>query len=257
MATRCILLLLLLILPVGDSNRFLNARKKGSKAKSGAGSAAAGPSSPSGSEPRRRPTSTGPWSTPDAEHKYCVVGAGPAGVQLGEFLFEDSLDYVIVDKASQAGSFFARLPVHRGLISINKKHTRAGEGSASSDFAMRHDWNSLLDGGSHVPTFQTRSDDYWPHADDVSSYLQDFAERQVKGGKILLQHEVTRVAPVPEGVDTSARYVLDIVDTRDGAPKQLRFSCGVVRTDRIGRVFRASLDAFRNLVRGSKYEKKG
>jgi hypothetical protein len=228
MATRCILLLLLLILPVGDSNRFLNARKKGSKAKSGAGSAAAGPSSPSGSEPRRRPTSTGPWSTPDAEHKYCVVGAGPAGVQLGEFLFEDSLDYVIVDKASQAGSFFARLPVHRGLISINKKHTRAGEGSASSDFAMRHDWNSLLDGGSHVPTFQTRSDDYWPHADDVSSYLQDFAERQVKGGKILLQHEVTRVAPVPEGVDTSARYVLDIVDTRDGAPKQLRFSCGVV-----------------------------
>ena len=49
----------------------------------------------------------------NAAHKYCIIGAGPAGVQLGEFLFQDDIDYIIVEKAAHAGSFFATLPVHR------------------------------------------------------------------------------------------------------------------------------------------------
>lgn len=44
---------------------------------------------------------------------------------------------------------------------------------------IRHDWNSLLDGGSKTPPFQTRSTEYWPSADEVNHYLQDFAQRQV------------------------------------------------------------------------------
>lgn len=224
-----LLVALILLLPLVNSNRFLNARKKAGKSGQPDTVGAAPANTATGAAgPRRRPTSSEPWTPPDSEHKYCVVGAGPAGVQLGEFLFEDGLDYVIVEKASQPGSFFATLPVHRGLISINKKHTRAGEGSNSSDFAMRHDWNSLLDGGSHVPTFQTRSDDYWPHADDVSAYISDFADRQVQGGKILLRHEVTRIVPVPEGADTSARYIMEIADKSSGVSQQLRMACGVV-----------------------------
>ena len=213
------LALLLLVAPLAESNRFSNLRKtKGGKAAKGSAGGAAPP------ETKAKPT--GPWTPPDATHKYCIVGAGPAGVQLGEFLYEDKLDYVLIDKASQVGSFFATLPVHRGLISINKKHTRAGEGSATSDFALRHDWNSLLDGGSHVAPFQERSDDYWPHADDVSDYLQDFGQRQVDGGKVLLRHEVTRVLPVPLGADTPARYVLEV--TNNATAAQLRLACEVL-----------------------------
>ena len=139
-------------------------------------------------------------------HKYCIVGAGPAGVQLGEFLRAGKRDYIIVERAPHAGSFFAKLPVHRNLISINKRHTRAAEGSDQSDFALRHDWNSLL-GGEGVPMFQTRTAEYWPHADTLTDYIQDFAARQVEAKKILFRHEVTRVSQAP--ADQLSRYVLD------------------------------------------------
>eukprot|EP00435_Cladocopium_sp_Y103_P032328 s3873_g8.t1 len=52
-------------------------------------------------------------------------------------------DFVIFEQSSSAGSFFRRFPVHRMLISLNKRHTR----SSSPEFRMRHDWNSLLGTG--------------------------------------------------------------------------------------------------------------
>ena len=68
---------------------------------------------------------------------------------------------------------------------------------------LRHDWNSLLG----VPMFQTRTAEYWPHADTLTDYIQDFAARQVEAKKILFRHEVTRVSQAP--VDQLSRYVLD------------------------------------------------
>eukprot|EP01043_Picozoa_sp_COSAG02_P040267 COSAG02_NODE_3244_length_7106_cov_5.600400_4_plen_79_part_00 len=40
------------------------------------------------------------------EKKYCGVGAGPAGVQLGFFWETSKRDYVILEKADGPGSFF-------------------------------------------------------------------------------------------------------------------------------------------------------
>ena len=55
----------------------------------------------------------------------CIVGAGPGGVQLGQYLSmsrsSDLHDYVIFERAARAGEFFRRYPVHRELISINKR----------------------------------------------------------------------------------------------------------------------------------------
>ena len=73
---------------------------------------------------------------------YCIIGAGPAGIQLGHFLYHAGRDYIIFERNSHAGSFFEKFPRHRKLISLNKRSVRDGRGH---DFAFRHDWNSLID----------------------------------------------------------------------------------------------------------------
>jgi thioredoxin reductase len=104
---------------------------------------------------------------------YVIVGAGPAGIQLGYFLEKAGRDYVIVESSDMAGSFFASFPRHRTLLSINKVHT----GRSDPEFNLRHDWNSLLTypGDSHL--FREYSRDYFPDAGALQQYLQDFAKR--------------------------------------------------------------------------------
>ena len=55
-------------------------------------------------------------------HKYCVIGGGPAGLQMGYFLKKAKEDYVILERASRAGHFFEQYPRHRTIISINKRY---------------------------------------------------------------------------------------------------------------------------------------
>lgn len=105
-------------------------------------------------------------------HTYCVIGAGPAGLQLGWHLQEAKRDYVILEREDAAGSFFRRFPRHRKLISINKRFT----GRTNDEFNLRHDWNSLLGhGGVHGLRFTNYSDDYFPSADLYLNYLADYA----------------------------------------------------------------------------------
>lgn len=103
---------------------------------------------------------------------YCVLGAGPAGLQMAYFLQRAGRDYMVFERAPVPGSFFTRYPRHRKLISINKRYT----GKTNAEFNLRHDWNSLL---SHDPRllFRHYSDAYYPDANDMVRYLSDFAER--------------------------------------------------------------------------------
>lgn len=102
---------------------------------------------------------------------YCVLGAGPAGLQMAYFLQRAGRDYEVFERAPQPGSFFTRYPRHRKLISINKRYT----GKANAEFNLRHDWNSLL---SHDPRllFRQYSRAYFPDAGDMVRYLGDFAD---------------------------------------------------------------------------------
>ena len=86
-------------------------------------------------------------------HRYIIVGAGPGGMQLAHYMQSAGRDYVVVERAEHAGSFFARFPRWRQLISINKPHT----GRSDLDFNMRHDWNSVL---SEVSTSSNASLSY-------------------------------------------------------------------------------------------------
>ena len=56
---------------------------------------------------------------------YVIVGAGPAGLQLGYFMQQAGWSYLIVEAGNGPGQFFRTFPRHRKLISINKRHRLA------------------------------------------------------------------------------------------------------------------------------------
>src|SRR5688572_15182827 len=105
---------------------------------------------------------------------YLVLGAGPAGLQLGYFLEKTGRDYQILEAGPVPGSFFRIFPRHRKLISINKRFT----GSDDPEVNLRTDWNSLLSDDPRL-RFTRYSDRYFPDAAELSRYLEDFAREQM------------------------------------------------------------------------------
>jgi thioredoxin reductase len=101
-----------------------------------------------------------------------IIGAGPAGLQLGYFLARRAEPYLILERAAAPGSFFSVYPRHRKLISVNKVHT----GCADRESRLRYDWNSLLSDDERL-TFTSYTDDYFPDPDVLIRYLSDFAAR--------------------------------------------------------------------------------
>jgi thioredoxin reductase len=102
---------------------------------------------------------------------YLVIGAGPAGLQLAYFLSRAGRDYLVLEAGSAPGTFFRTFPRHRKLISINKPHT----GWDDPELNMRMDWNSLLCEDSRL-RFTRYTERYFPAANDLLQYLNDFAE---------------------------------------------------------------------------------
>lgn len=121
------------------------------------------------------------------ERDYIIIGAGPAGLQLGYFFEKSGQDYLILEAGETAGTSFKQYPRHRKLISINKVYT----GFDDTEINLRWDWNSLLNDSDDL-LFKHYSRDYFPNADALYQYLQDFAAHyalQVKYGV-----QVVRVA---------------------------------------------------------------
>jgi cation diffusion facilitator CzcD-associated flavoprotein CzcO len=101
---------------------------------------------------------------------YLVIGAGPAGLQLGYFLEQCGRDYRILEAGPSPGTFFHTFPRHRRLISINKPHT----GWDDPELNLRMDWNSLLSDDPRL-LFTRYTERYFPDAADMVRYLEDFA----------------------------------------------------------------------------------
>jgi thioredoxin reductase len=153
-------------------------------------------------------------------HDRCVIGAGPAGLQLGFFFEQQRRDYVILERAGTVGSYFRKYPRHRQLISINKRNTghEDDEPKRSPEFDLRHDWNSLVNGeedGGRSLLFTNYSKKLLPPADRLVDYLEDFAA--LYNLKIDFMQNVKMVTRAPGG----ERLLLD---TSSGQ----RYSCRVV-----------------------------
>lgn len=103
---------------------------------------------------------------------YLIIGAGPAGIQLGYYFEKNNLDYAILERNDCSGSFFKTYPRHKKLISINKVYT----GYDDPVVNMRWDWNSLLSDNEDM-LLKNYSKEYFPHSDDFVKYLQDFSEK--------------------------------------------------------------------------------
>jgi thioredoxin reductase len=133
-----------------------------------------------------------------AVHDYVVIGAGPAGTQLGYHLARAGRDHLVLEAGDTAGTFFRTFPRHRTLISNNKKHT----GWSDPELRLRMDWNSVLaDDGDPAPLFTTYSDEFFPAADDLVRYLSDYAAHAVDAGMaIRYGTRVVRIdRPEPDG----------------------------------------------------------
>ena len=75
----------------------------------------------------------------DHIYDYLIIGAGPAGIQMGYFFERDGRDYLVLE-AEEPGAFFTKYPRHGNLISANKRYT----GYDDPEVNLRFDWNSLL-----------------------------------------------------------------------------------------------------------------
>ncbi|XP_051904744.1 FAD-dependent oxidoreductase domain-containing protein 2 [Hippocampus zosterae] len=132
-------------------------------------------------------------------HDYCILGAGPAGLQMGYFLSKAKRDHIILERNSGPGSFFHKYPRHRKLISINKIHT----GRQNREFNLRHDWNSLLSDKPEL-LFRQVSGDFYPPADAFPRYLSMY-EMEL-GLRVQYSVDIRRIRAVV--ASSGRRYVL-------------------------------------------------
>ena len=149
--------------------------------------------------------------------EYLIIGAGPAGLQLGYFLKQAGRDYLILEAGSQPGTSFLRYPRHGQLISINKPHT----GTADPELNLRMDWNSLLsDDPELLFTRYTRR--YFPRAADLVRYLADFAH----GFGLRIQYD-TRVTRI----DRDGDFVVTDAQGRTYTARRLIVATGVPQSN--------------------------
>ncbi|WP_019499189.1 NAD(P)-binding domain-containing protein [Pseudanabaena sp. PCC 6802] len=111
-------------------------------------------------------------SAVECELDYLIIGAGPAGIQLGYFLEQAKRNYLILEAGASPATSFKQFPRHRQLISINKRYT----GYDDPEIKLRWDWNSLLSNDNEL-LFTDYSKDYFPDADALVQYLGDFVNR--------------------------------------------------------------------------------
>lgn len=151
-------------------------------------------------------------------YDYLIIGAGPAGLQLGYYLEKQQRDYLILERFDAPGTFFKIMPRHRMLISINKVNT----GTDNPELNMRLDWNSLLCDDERF-AFRNYSKEYFPPADALVQYLADFAAHY--NLNIQYNTTITRVAKNQDG-----EFVVTDANGQEYLAKRLIVAIGLTKS---------------------------
>lgn len=104
-------------------------------------------------------------------YENIILGCGPSALQLGYYFEKQNIEYIILEKENNCGSFFYKFPISDKLISLNKKYT----GEENPDFNLRHDWNSLLNDENFL--FTDLTDELYPSAEYLHRYLNEFSKK--------------------------------------------------------------------------------
>eukprot|EP00658_Telonema_sp_P-2_P025078 TRINITY_DN20095_c0_g1_i4.p1 TRINITY_DN20095_c0_g1~~TRINITY_DN20095_c0_g1_i4.p1 ORF type:complete len:688 (-),score=75.95 TRINITY_DN20095_c0_g1_i4:376-2439(-) len=150
--------------------------------------------------------------------EYCVIGAGPGGLQLASLLHSRARSYVVFERSSASGSFFETYPRHRKLNSFNK----AGK--------LRHDQHSLL-GGRRGVAVADFSRDAHPDAGDYAAYLRAYSRdlRIRYNSDAILTREGDGYRATVDG--TEHRCAVAVVATGLGVPNRLYKMRGLEHVD--------------------------
>lgn len=152
-------------------------------------------------------------------HEYIIIGAGPAGLQMGYFMEKAGHDYLILERNDSAASFFQQYPRHGTLISLNKCYNWFSE----KEFNLRHDWNSLLtDDYSHM--FPDYTKELYPKNYVLVRYANDFAKKF--GLKIQYN---TPIEHVSREKDAEKLFVLTDANGKKYSCKRLLLATGPVK----------------------------
>lgn len=109
---------------------------------------------------------------------HIIIGGGPAGIQMAYFMQKANLNYVVLEKEKRVGSFFEKYPLNRTLISVNKPNCGViNDQNHANENKLRYDWNSLLTENG-VSSFSTYTSNYYPSADTLVEYLNDFTREE-------------------------------------------------------------------------------
>ncbi|WP_416398889.1 NAD(P)-binding domain-containing protein [Allohahella sp. A8] len=149
-------------------------------------------------------------------HKYIIIGAGPAGLQLGYHLKHHEQDYLILE-SDEPGSFFEAFPRHRKLISINKVFT----GYEDDEINLRWDWNSLLSEPHEPHLFKSYTRSYFPDAESMPQYLADYAHKfnlEIRKGARVSQIKRTEMFEIE--LESGERHTCDILIMATGVSQR-------------------------------------
>ncbi len=144
---------------------------------------------------------------------YIILGGGPAGLQTAYYLARNGHSYVLLDRASEVGSFFHTYPRHRMLISINKVHT----GTSDPELKLRWDWNSLLS-DEFTPLVSDVSREYFPPAQALLAHLEQF--RSQHGIQVEFDAEAQRISRADDG------FTVETADGRRWTGRRLVVATG-------------------------------
>ncbi len=152
--------------------------------------------------------------------EYIIVGAGPAGLQMGYFLHQAKKDYLILERSDVAGAFFKEFPRHKQLISINKVFTGYDDPRKN----LRWDWHSLIESEPKV-LFKKYSKKYFPDRSVYVRYLNDFAKKY----ELKVEYNAD-VAQISRPEDGDACFQITLASGEEFTCKTLFVATGVSKT---------------------------